>query len=163
MIRPFIAASLIACAAPLMAADDHDHHGAEHLFEIDGLEILHPWTRATQGDEAFVFMELHNEGEDPISLIGAEADFAAKVVLVGFTLAKGTQTVTPLPAVPVAPGRELELAPDIMAIHLTGLTRDLVQGGHAHLHLLTSKGEVDIELAIENADAQQHSHAGHAH
>ena len=167
MFRSILAAALIA-AAPVWAEEGHDHddhgdHGEQHVFELSGLEVLHPWAPATHEAEVFVFMELTNEGDAPIEIIGAEADIAAKAELVAFVIRGGEQTTIALPPVPVAPGRELELAPDLMAIHLTGLTDELHKGDHLDLHLVTSVGEIEIEVAVEAEGAHQHSHAGHAH
>ena len=168
MTRRFaLAATLLLASTTLpLAQEDHDHdHEPEmhHLFALDGLHVLHPWTRATGGKDALVFMELSNEGDTPVSLIGAEADFAAGAELVGYSFAAGSGSYQPVPPVPVQPERELDLAPDGLAIQLTGLTRDLAEGAHLDLTLLTSLGALEIEVAVEAHDARQHSHAGHAH
>lgn len=43
------------------------------------------------------------------------------------------------------------------------MTRDLHKGDSFDMHLLTSIGELDLHVAVEDADATQHSHAGHMH
>ena len=171
MIRFAIALSLILAATPPHAADEHghaeeDHAHAEddaHLFELGGFEVLHPWTRATKADEALVFMELINEGGDPVSIIGAETGAAETAALVGFQMSGGEGSYVPLDPVPVQPGREMDLSPDGLAIRLTGLRTDLAEGQHFDLTLITSNGKLEIEASVEAADATQHSHAGHAH
>ncbi len=167
MTRLALILSLALGATALQAGDDHGHddhdEDAAHLFEIGGLEVLHPWTRATEEDEALVFMELINEGAAAVAVEGAEAGFAEAAELVGFRMQDGEGGYEALPPVPVQPGREMELAPDAMAIRLTGLSRHFEEGDHVELTLITSAGALEIEVAVEAADATQHSHAGHAH
>jgi copper(I)-binding protein len=155
-------------AAETHAEAEHDHdHGAHegemHLFEIAGLEVLHPWTRATDGKEALIFMELINDGDAAVSIEGAETDVADTAELVGFRMQGGEGGYEVLPPVPVQPGREMELGPDGMAIRLVGLSEHFEEGHHVGLTLITSAGALDIVVAVEAADAMQHSHAGHAH
>lgn len=145
-------------------AGDHDHRkDAAHAFEGNGMRILHPWMNATSGREALIFLEMENIGDAPVTLTGADVPFAEEATLVGFALQNGEGTYQPLPFVPVQPGRELELAPEGLAIRATGLTATFEQGDTARITLQTSAGALDLTVAVEAADARQHSHAGHAH
>lgn len=150
-------AILIFCAAPALAEEP------DHVFDIGGLEILHPWTQATTRDHAAVFMEVHNEGTDPVEILGARMDGGPQGELVGFRLKDGEMGFDPLPAIPVAPGSHLEFTPDGLAIRFEGLTAPLVEGGHWEVILSTSAGELALDVAIEPANARTHSHAGHGH
>jgi len=142
----------------------HDHeHGVSHVFTLDGLRVVHPWTRATTERDAFLFMDLHNTSDAPVTLLGAEADWATGAEIVGFRLEAGEGQYTTLPPLPVAAGRDLMLRPQEVAIRFTGLSEPLPQGGHVHLTLRTSLGDLDMAAMIEAADAMQHSHAGHSH
>lgn len=165
MIRGLLTSALMALTLPALAADthDHDHDEIEHAFEIAGLHVVHPWMRATTGREGVLFLELHNEGDVPVSLMGAEADWAETATLVGYVLKNGDVTANPLPAIPVAPGRTLDLEPNVLAIQFTGLRAPLVEGHPVALHLITSAGEIEIDAAVEPATALHHSHAGHQH
>ncbi len=145
--------------------DDHGNAGTDtaHAFSANGVKVTHPWVNATRGREALIYLELENTGTTSVSLLGAEVPFATEATLVGFAMQGGEGTYQPLPFVPVQPGRELELAPQGLAILATGLTKDLVEGGSVKATLLTSAGAVDLLIAVEAAEARQHSHAGHAH
>ncbi len=156
MKRLLLAALLLA--APAFAEEDH-----EHVFAIGGLEILHPWTNATDLGHALLFMELHNEGDAPVEIIGARIDGGPEGRLVGFRLRDGEMIFDPLPPVPVAPGKALLLSPDGLAIRFDGLSERLKEGHHWEVIVLTSAGELDVEVAIEPEDARMHGHAGHAH
>ncbi|MGP6089101.1 copper chaperone PCu(A)C [Antarctobacter jejuensis] len=161
-MRHLLAVALLL-ATPVPAEEGHDHADPEHAFEIGGLEILHPWTNATDHDHAWLFMELHNQGDAPVAIIGARIDGGPEGQLVGFRMKDGEMTFDPLPPIPVAPGKELDLAPDSLAIRFDGLAAPLGEGGHWEVILRTTAGELEIDVAIEPADARQHGHAGHAH
>lgn len=150
-------------AAPVHAEDAHDTAEPAHVSEIDGLEILHPWTNATDRDHALLFMELHNEGDAPVEIIGARLETGREGQLVGARMQDGEMVLDPLPPIPVAPGRHLDLTPDGLAIRLDGLEAPLEEGHHWEVILLTSAGSVEIDVKIEPEDARAHGHAGHAH
>lgn len=163
MIR-LLFAGLLAVAAPAFAAETHEHEGEDHhAFALGKLVVEHAWLRATNGKTADIFMELHNLGDQPILLQGAQTDLASSANLVGFVLKNGEETAQEIAEVPVPAQREMELAPGIMAIRLSGLTQPLEQGEHLELTLLTGTGPLDIEAEIGTKDATHHSHAGHSH
>jgi len=158
-MRYLVAAALLF-ASPAFAKGEPD---AEHLFEIAGLEILHPWTNATQDNHAFVYMEIHNEGADPVEIIGARLVDGPQGYLVGFRMQGGKMGIASLPPIPVAPGKHLDLTPRDLAIRLDGLAAPLVAGQSLKAVLLTSAGELEIDVAIESMSATRHSHSGHSH
>lgn len=155
--------------------DDHDHahdddHGHEenaddaaHSFDVDGVKVVHPWMNATNGRDALIFLELENSSDASVSLEGAEVPFAETAMLVGFALKDGEGAYQPLPSVPVQPGRSLDLQPEGLAILASGLNRRFTEGDTAKMSLVTSAGTIALTVAVESADARQHSHAGHNH
>jgi hypothetical protein len=140
-----------------VASDD------DHLSTMGDVHLLHGWSRATSADSALVFVEIENAGSTPVTLTGGRAVLAQSATLVGFTLEDGTPTYSELPALPVAPGTEMVLAPQGVALRLDGLSRDLVEGDSFDVTLTFAKAEVTLAVEVEAADATQHSHAGHAH
>lgn len=158
-MRHLLFATALLAPTLVWAEDGHDHH----LAERDGFRAVHAWTRATDADEALVFVDLENTGAGPVLIEGAETAIADSATLVGFTLTEGEPAYTALPPLPVGPGREMHLDPDGMAILLTGLTGELSKGDAFEMHLQTSLGEIGIDVAVEAADARHHSHAGHSH
>lgn len=152
----------ILLAAAFLAAPAFAEEGA-HKFELVGLEIQHPWTNATDEDHANLFMELHNESGAEVQILGARLENGAKGHVIGFRMKDGQMGFDELPAFPLAAGQEIDLSPDGVAIHLEGLGKHLHKGDHFHVTLLTSLGEVELEVAVEDDHAHQHSHAGHNH
>lgn len=157
-MKRLLAAALIL-AAPAWAEDTED----AHVFEIGGLEILHPWTNATDRDPALLFMEVHNAGDASVEIMGARIDGGPEGQLVGFRMKDGEIGFDPLPPIPVAPGRALELTPDGLAIRFVGLNAVLEEGDHWEIILVTSAGELELDVSVEAKDARQHGHAGHSH
>jgi hypothetical protein len=119
---------------------------------------------ATNVDTALVFVELENIGAEPIMLTGAEILEATAGTRAGFRMQDAKGGYVDLGAeMPVTPVRLLVLSPRGLAIRLAGLARGLEEGDTFEVHLETSLGELAVVVASETADAQQYSHAGHAH
>lgn len=151
-------------------AHEEDHAREEeaasddaHLSTVGDVRLLHGWTRATGADTALVFVEIENTGDTPVTLTGGAADLAESAALVGFTLEDGTPVYPELPALPVAPGTEMVLAPQGVALRLDGLSRELAEGDSFDLTLSFAEAEVELTVEVEAANATRHSHAGHAH
>jgi copper(I)-binding protein len=146
------------------AEDDHGHGDDAHLAEAGGLRLVHAWSRATDSDETLVFVEIANTGESTRSLIGGGSPHAVAAEVVGFRLVDGTPTYQPLPEVPIAPGAEMTLAPEGLALRLTGLDAALDEGGALPVTFAFDDGlEIQATAQIEASNATRHSHAGHMH
>ena len=139
------------------------HDGDDHLTVLGDVRLLHAWTRATDDASALVFVEIENTGDAPVTLTGGASDLAEAATLVGFTNANGQPDYQPLPALPVAPGTEMVLAPQGVALQLDGLSRALAEGDRFEIVLTFDNAEADLTVAVEAADATRHSHAGHMH
>jgi len=165
MLRSVSTAILLAClAVPAGFAQDHDHgHEEQHVFEANGLEVVHPWARAAgAGEETFVFFELHNEGA-PDRLVSARSEAAEDIHIVGLTISADGTAVQDVGEIDIPEG-EFAFDPGGLALELHGLKMALDEGDHLDLTLeFANAGTVGIEVAVEAANAAQHSHAGHSH
>lgn len=151
---------LAALILPLAkaAADDDDH-----VAEAGDIRVVHAWTRATDGPDGEVFMDIGSRGAGD-RLIGAESEAAAKVEIHGGRLQDGAMTSAPLEAIEIPAGGEFVLEPGVVFLKLSGLREPLVQGEELPLVLtFEHAGRLAVEAKVEAADATQHSHAGHAH
>ncbi|MFV0358573.1 copper chaperone PCu(A)C [Tropicimonas sp.] len=153
--------SLALALMPPGALADDDH--ADHLSELGGIRAIHAWTRATSQDDALVFVEIENTGDETVTLQGGQAEIATGGELVGFRLKNGNESHVALPGIPVAPKTTLILAPGAAAIRLSGLTRPLRQGEAFEAGLDFDIGTLAVHVETEAADADRHSHAGHGH
>ncbi len=156
------AALMLAAASPALAAEGHDHHD-DHVSVQGQVRAVHAWTRATSGSTAYVFVEIENRGTVDVDLLGGESPVAATVTLVGFVLKDGKETYTPLPHLPVKAGGDVVLAPNGLALRLDGLSTPLEEHTVFDLDIRLSTGVLDVHVAVEDASAVNHSHAGHAH
>lgn len=147
------------------AHEDHDDHAgdSDHKATFGEVTLLHAWTPETEGDEALVFFEIDNAGTTPVTLLGGETDIAATVELVGFQPTDGVPGYVPLPKLPIAAGAEMVLAPNGVALRLTGVTAHLHEGEAFELRIEFEAGEVEMLVQVEPEGATQHSHAGHNH
>jgi len=154
-------ALIAALLVPLPAAAQDDH--SDHLSEAGGLRLLHAWTRATDDDTAYVFVEIANTGDAAQTLSGGSADIAETTTLVGFLMQDGVGGYQALPGLPVAPGTDLDLTPEGLALQLDGLDTDLAEGDSFPIEVHFGETHIDVTVAVEAANASQHSHAGHMH
>ncbi len=150
--------------------EDHAHDEVEeaasddaHLSTMGDVRLLHGWTRASSDDTALVFVEIENTGTDTVTLTGGAAELAENVALVGFRLEDGTAAYPELPALPIAPGTEMVLAPEGVALRLDDVARELTEGDSFEVTVAFAGAEVPLTVEVEAANATQHSHAGHAH
>ncbi len=160
-MRLTLAALLTATSlSPALAAED-EH--SDHLSELDGVEVLHAWARATDGDEAFVYMEITNTRADEVMLVGGESEIAEEVHLMAIDYVSGGKMVE-LEELPIPAGGETVLSPEGVFLELHGLMNTLSEGDEFEMHVeLAPLGEVEIHVEVEAADAENHSHAGHNH
>lgn len=156
------ALALVLCAQPLLAADDHDDH-SDHLSETGDLRLIHAWTNATDDAETLVFVEIENTGSDTAVLTGGEAEIADTVELVAFQMQGGTGVLVPLPDLPIAPGSDMVLGPDGVALRLTGLSAALETDDSFGMEVHFGDTHAEVTVQVEPANARQHRHAGHSH
>jgi hypothetical protein len=158
-------AALAQETGPSHEETGHEEAGHEeaghHVVTTGDLRLIHAWSRATDDDEALVFLEIENNGTSPAALTGGETAIAKTVEVVGFQLQNGAGTYVPLGEVPIAPGTEMVLAPEGVALRLSGLSQPLRQGETLALEIHLGDQNADVTVDIEAPDARQHSHAGH--
>ncbi|MHC0053600.1 copper chaperone PCu(A)C [Actibacterium sp. D379-3] len=164
-MRFAILAAAALAALPAVAQETHTHETGHdsHLAELHGLHVLHAWTAATGADTTLVYMDIENTGAQDVVLEGAECALAETVALVGFTLKDGAAQYQDLPPFPIKAGGEVVLAPNGLALRLTGLSAPLEEGEGFELELQTSLGHLDVDVQVEPKGATAHSHAGHSH
>ena len=158
MIRT-IFLSLALLAVPALAQDDHDHHVAE----ASGIRAVHAWANATDASSALVYVEIENASDRAVALTGAHTGIAQSAELVGLQNSGGELSYTAIPEMPLPAGSELVLSPNGLAIQLSGLTGPLVEGETFEIEFQFGDIHLPATVAIEPADATQHSHAGHQH
>jgi len=144
---------------------EHEHEGdhSHHEGHAEGIRTVHAWIQATSDRTALLFVEIENNSANDIKITGGETDVAENVELVGFQLKDGEADYAVLPAVPVKAGKELMLAPNGLALRLNGLKRSFAKGEEFEIEIEFDFGHIEMHAQVEDANATQHSHAGHQH
>jgi len=158
---PATFAALFALLLPTLAAAEADDDA--HLSELEGLRVLHAWTAATDGGAARIFMEIENTGDETAHLTGAMADIGGRVTIFA-TPPTGDAAPIAVDTVEIYAGTDYDLTPDGLFLELADLAAPLAEGDAFEMEIdFGDLGQVEVHVAVEEADARQHSHAGHSH
>lgn len=158
-----VALFAVAPSSPRAQDADHDDHD-DHVTHVGEVELLHAWARATDEPLGAMFVEIINEGAEPVTLVGGSSDMAEEIAVHGAVMQDGVMTTEPLGPLRVAPNSRMEMAPDAVMLRLTGLQQTLEEGARFPVILLFEDGlSAEVSVMVEAADALEHSHAGHAH
>jgi copper(I)-binding protein len=152
-----LAGCLLASAAMADETDD------DHVAERDGLRVVHAWSRATEGPDGVVFLEIENEGAAD-TLTGAATKVALDIVIEGLRLEAGNLVGEPLGDVAIPAGGTFHFEPNVAQLRLVGLAHPLDEGDDYAIELVFGeRGSITVQVEVEAATASQHSHAGHSH
>ena len=151
--------------------EDHDHEDhaeaedefSDHVTRVDGVEILHAWAQATESSVARVFMEITNEGETDLTLVGGDTEIGGPVTVMAMDYSDGAKAVD-IGSFPLKAGAEIDLTPDGLFLEIADLDMHLDEGASFEMHVeLDPMGEIEVVVEVEAEDARTHSHAGHNH
>lgn len=145
-----LSALLLCFSASSLAADsDHLHAG-------------HGWLAATTKPQARVFINLENEGDAPVTIVGFSSDLGeARLVGPAIKAGAGPQEI---PEFQLTSGGALKMEPDGLHIYLSGLTSPMIKGEEIEIVAhFKSREDLILHAEIEDEDAESHSHAGHNH
>ena len=146
-------------------ADGDAHHGSDddHVARVDGIEILHAWTQATESGEARVFMEISNESDGDVTLLGGDTGIGDRVTVRAMDYTGGAKPVD-VGSFPIKAGSEVDLTPDGLFLEIAELDMHLEQGTSFEMHVeFDPIGEIEVVVEVEAKNASNHSHAGHNH
>ncbi len=156
MIRHILIAAAFALAAVMPATA---HHDGEQYRKGD-ISVSHAWTGAT-ADMAHaieVYMTIENNGSEPVTLTGAEIEFAQPAVFQAQAVGDdGTLRTREVANVEIAAGQSVTMQPGGLRIVFNDVQRRLFAGDHFHAHLqFAGIGEVEIEVEVEKVgDGEQ--------
>jgi copper(I)-binding protein len=138
-----------------------------HEYKLAGLEIGHPWTRATPpgAEAAGAFMTIKNEGALPDRLVGASFAGAAVTQIHEMVMENGVMRMGELAGgLAIPPGETVKLEPGGYHVMLMGLKEPLVEGSKVPLTITFEKaGSIEVELAVEAPGKGAGDHDGHQH
>jgi periplasmic copper chaperone A len=121
-----------------------------------GIEISHPWARATAGSAAngAVYLKIINHGAGDDTLTAAATPAAAKAELHATINDNGVMKMRPLAELPVKAGGSAEFKPGGMHIMLLGLKQPLKAGDSFPLTLTFKQaGAVETTVTVRKPGA----------
>lgn len=132
-----------------------------HEYRLGGLEIVHPWARASAegAKNGAAYLDIVSHAETPDRLIAARSPQAASTELHMHMSENGIMTMRPVEAVEIAPGEHVVMRPGSFHIMLLGLSGPLVEGQSFPLVLTFGKaGEIEVSVTIASAATMHSSH-----
>jgi copper(I)-binding protein len=130
------------------------------------MEVHSAWVRPTaRGENAAVYLTLHNHSSDDDELIGASSPAADAVELHESTMENDVMQMNMIMSVPIASEEEIVFAPGGLHIMLIGVKEALVLGGHIAVVLnFNNHEDIAVEVQIENAMPEEdHQEGGDDH
>lgn len=133
-----IALGLLALAAQAQAAD---------------ITVEHVKARASMPgtSNSAAFMNIYNNGDQPVSIISAESEVARAVELHTHKMHDGKMSMRRVPSIELPANSKVELKPGGLHVMLIGLHQPLEEGTQFDLSLLLSDGDrVDLKPEVKN-------------
>ncbi len=155
MIRHILIAAAFAVAAVMPATAHHDGE----QFRKAGISVSHAWTGETgaMAHAIEVYMTIKNIGAEPVTLTGAEIDFAQPGVFQAQAVGDdGTLRTREVATVEIAAGQSVTMQPGGLRIVFNDVQRRLFAGDHFHAHLQFAEiGELEIEVEVEKVGDEE--------
>ena len=149
---------LVAALCAAFAAHSHD-------YKIGDLQIGHPYTRTTPpgATTAGAYLSIDNQGKAADKLLRITSPAAGLVELHSMRMDGNVMRMRAVPAIDVAAGATVKLAPGGLHVMLQELKRPLKKGERVPITLVFERaGEVKVELAVQDAAAAVSEHDAHA-
>jgi hypothetical protein len=116
------------------------------------IEVHNAWVRPTaKGENAAVYLSLHNHSSTGDELIGASSNVADSVELHESMMENDVMRMHRVDSVPLAADEEIMLEPGGLHIMLIGLKQDLALGEHIGV-VLHFKNHEDIAIEVHIED-----------
>lgn len=164
-IRKLIPTAVLALSVCLFAPDASAGKAAKPkkgekaplppAANIEDVQVKGVWTRAARkGENAYIFLTVKNESENPVRLKGGGVDVAKRVRVVKFVKHGAMLRPVMVGPVPVEGQETYTFEPGIAAIELQELTQDLKQGDLLPITIAFARaGEIEIEAEIDSRSA----------
>lgn len=110
------------------------------------------WARpGEEGDNSAAYMEIRNDGDADISLVGASGDVARVVEVHESAVEDGMMQMGEVDEVPVPAGETAQLQPGEFHVMLMELSRNLEPGDTFTLALqFEDLDDIEVEVAVED-------------
>lgn len=158
MLRRTRRMAAMAAIALVVAASAASIPVAAHETRVEGLKIVHPYTKepAAGVRDVTVLMTIRNESAVNERIVGASSPLAARAEL------RTGDSEAPAESIEIPAGASLKLSRTAQHIQLLGLTDPLTGYETFPLWLTFARaGKVEVEVMVEEADDAGSSHETH--
>jgi len=135
-----------------------------HEYKVGDLHIGHPYARSTPPGAKVggAYLSINNKGKAADRLVRASSPRAGSVELHTMSMDGNVMRMRQVPAIEVAPGATVKLAPGGLHVMLQELKQPLKKGERFPLTLVFERaGEVKVDIVVE--DAPSHAAGADAH
>lgn len=135
-----------------------------HEYKVGELHIGHPYARTTPPGAKVggAYLSIDNRGKAADKLVRASSPRAGSVELHTMSMDGNVMRMRQVPAIEVAPGATVKLAPGGLHVMLQELKQPLKKGERFPMTLVFERaGEVKVEIVVE--DAPSHAAGADAH
>jgi periplasmic copper chaperone A len=146
-MRMFVVACCLALVLLTTSATAQQGDGA-------GLEVQHPWARASTGTTGAAYFSVLNRGTARDRLVTVRTPVAEKAELHESKMENGIMTMRPVGPLTIEPGQSAVLKPGANHVMLMGLKHPLKEGDSFPITLSFEKGgDVEVTVAVARAGA----------
>lgn len=134
---------------------------AAHGYGKGGLQVRHPWVRATPpgAKVGAGYLEIRNSGKEPDRVIGASTPAAERVELHVLRREGDIMKMREVKGFEVPARQRLVLRPGGSHLMIVGLNKPFVKGERVPLTLRFERaGELQIELEVQAGDSTKPHH-----
>jgi len=137
-----------------------------HDYKVGQLELSHPYARTTPpGAKAGgAYLSIENKGKAADKLVRASSPRAGSVELHTMSMDGNVMRMRQIPAIEVAPGAIVKLAPGGLHIMLQEIKQPLKKGERFPMTLVFERaGEVKVDIVVEDAPSHGAGTDAHKH
>ena len=126
----------------------------------EDIEVHNAWVRPTaQGENAAVYLALHNHTDESDELVGASSTVTDAVEIHESKMENDVMQMNMLPSLPIAADEEIIFTPGGLHIMLVSVNEELVLGEHIGLILhFKNHEDIVVEVHIENTMPEEDQH-----
>lgn len=131
----------------------------------EDIEVHQAWVRPTmQGENAAIYLTIHNHTADADELIGATSPAADVIEVHESKLENDIMQMSKVTALPLGPDEEVIFKPGGYHMMLINLKQELVLGQHIGLVLkFKNHDDIVVEVHVENSTPEEEHEAGEDH
>jgi periplasmic copper chaperone A len=128
---------------------------------VEDIEVHNAWVRPTaQGENAAVYLELHNHTSADDELVGVSSNVADVIEIHESKMDGDVMQMNMLSSLPLAAGEEVTFSPGELHLMLVNIKQEFILGEHIEI-ILHFKNHEDIPVKVHIEDTVPNEDHGH--